>query len=231
MDDFQWLIPIQNRRVRTREGHAVKDSESSLTQPQDESIQFITLLKIMQQLQDEISIKLEVARKTGRARMQIEQKINVKRAKNQDRDTVKEQRNTPSAIEIRLDHHHNGSPCAQQNLQKKPKKTQYQETRRKVKKSRVKPKEWINSVKVNIIRVNPTFPGFKYYGDNRPGGYQMVNRHQQAQYENNNYRPDLCFRSRVRSMKDFYSTNCTSSLMKITYYHPTSQVSNPVNLA
>ena len=69
MDDFQWLIPIQNRRVRTREGHPVKDSERSLTQPQDESIQFITLLKIMQQLQDEISIKLEVARKTGRARM------------------------------------------------------------------------------------------------------------------------------------------------------------------
>lgn len=45
-------------------------------------------------------------------------------------------------------------------------------------------KEWINSVKANIIKVNSTSPGFKYCGDNRPGGYQMVNAHQQTQYEN-----------------------------------------------
>ena len=54
MDDFQGLTLIQSRRVRTREGHVVKDSERSPAQPQDESIQFITLSEIMQQLQDEI---------------------------------------------------------------------------------------------------------------------------------------------------------------------------------
>ena len=31
----------------------------------------------------------------------------------------------------------------------------------------------------------------------------------------------LCFRSAVRSFKDFYLMNCTSFLMKMTYYHPT----------
>ena len=41
----------------------------------------------------------------------------------------------------------------------------------------------------------------------------------------------LCFRSAVRFLKDFYLTNCTSFLMKMTYYHPTSQAFDPATLA
>ena len=37
----------------------------------------------------------------------------------------------------------------------------------------------------------------------------------------------LCFRSAVRSFKDFYLTNCRSFLMKMSYYYPTSQVLSP----
>ena len=41
----------------------------------------------------------------------------------------------------------------------------------------------------------------------------------------------LCFRSDVRSLKDFYLTHCTSFLMKMTYHYPTSQAFDPVTLA
>ena len=40
----------------------------------------------------------------------------------------------------------------------------------------------------------------------------------------------LCFRSAARSLKDFYFTNSTSFLMKMTYYHQTSQDFNPVTI-
>ena len=40
----------------------------------------------------------------------------------------------------------------------------------------------------------------------------------------------LCFWSAVRSLEDFYLTNCTSFLMKMTYYHPSSQALGPVTL-
>ena len=40
----------------------------------------------------------------------------------------------------------------------------------------------------------------------------------------------LCFRSAVKSLKDFYLTNCTSFLMKMIYYHPTSHVFDLVTL-
>ena len=40
----------------------------------------------------------------------------------------------------------------------------------------------------------------------------------------------LCFRSAVRSLKDFYLTNCTILKMKMTYYHPTSQAFDQVTL-
>ena len=41
----------------------------------------------------------------------------------------------------------------------------------------------------------------------------------------------LCFQAAERSLKDFHLTNCTSFLMKMIYYHPTSQAFNPVTLA
>ena len=41
----------------------------------------------------------------------------------------------------------------------------------------------------------------------------------------------LCFRSAVRSLKDFYLTNCTILKMKMTYYHLTSQAFDQVTLA
>ena len=41
----------------------------------------------------------------------------------------------------------------------------------------------------------------------------------------------LYFRYAVRSLKDFYLTNCTSFLMKMIYYHPNSQAFDPVTLA
>ena len=41
----------------------------------------------------------------------------------------------------------------------------------------------------------------------------------------------LCFWSAVRSLKDFYLTSCISFLMKMIYYHPTSEAFDPVNLA
>ena len=41
----------------------------------------------------------------------------------------------------------------------------------------------------------------------------------------------LCFKSAVRSLKDFYLTSCISFLMKMIYYHPTSEAFDPVNLA
>ena len=41
----------------------------------------------------------------------------------------------------------------------------------------------------------------------------------------------LCYQYSVRSLKDFYSTSCTSFLMKITYYHSASQATNPLTLA
>ena len=40
----------------------------------------------------------------------------------------------------------------------------------------------------------------------------------------------LCFQSAVRSLKDFYLRNCTGFLMKMTYYHPTSQAFDQVTL-
>ena len=40
----------------------------------------------------------------------------------------------------------------------------------------------------------------------------------------------LCFRSAIRSLKDFYLTNCTSFLMKMIYYHPNSQAFDLVTL-
>ena len=39
------------------------------------------------------------------------------------------------------------------------------------------------------------------------------------------------FQSEVKSLKDFYSTNCASFFMKTTFYHPTSQTSDPVALS
>ena len=44
----------------------------------------------------------------------------------------------------------------------------------------------INSAKANSIKVGSIVPGYKYYGDNIYGEYQMVNPRQQFQYENNN---------------------------------------------
>ena len=40
----------------------------------------------------------------------------------------------------------------------------------------------------------------------------------------------LCFRSAVRYYKDFYLTNCTSFLMKMSYYHSNSQAFDYVTL-
>ena len=37
--------------------------------------------------------------------------------------------------------------------------------------------------------------------------------------------------SAVRSLKDFYSTNCADFLLKMTYYQPTSQALDSVTLA
>ena len=58
---------------------------------------------------------------------------------------------------------------------------------KKVYLSKSEPKEGINSVKDNSIKVDSTLPGVKYYGDNIYGEYQMLNPHQQSQYENNSY--------------------------------------------
>ena len=40
----------------------------------------------------------------------------------------------------------------------------------------------------------------------------------------------LCFRSAVRYLRYFYLTNCTSFLMKMSYYHSNSHVFDSVTL-
>lgn len=65
------------------------------------------------------------------------------------------------------------------NFIKNQPKTNISRQEEKLYLSRSEPKELINSCKANsIITVNPTVLGVRYYGDNRPGGYQMVNPHQ-----------------------------------------------------
>ena len=55
--------------------------------------------------------------------------------------------------------------------------------------SRPEPKENIRSVNANNIKVDSTVPSIKYYGDNTYAEYQMVNPHQQSQYENSYISP------------------------------------------
>ena len=40
----------------------------------------------------------------------------------------------------------------------------------------------------------------------------------------------LCYRSAVRYLRDFYLTNCTSFLMKMSYYRSNSQAFDSVTL-
>ena len=79
-DNFQGLILIQSRRVRTREEPAVKDSERSSTPPQHEDVYFTKEVK------NDTAIARQDLNKTRSRKKyrQIEKKINAEKAKTSD---------------------------------------------------------------------------------------------------------------------------------------------------
>lgn len=114
----------------------------------------------------------------------MKQKIIVEKAKSWDVAVMKEQKYASSEIEMKPDHHHKRISCTYHQLKNEPTRNQHQQTRRKVYLSRPKPKQLINSVKANNVKVDSTVPGIKCFGDNTYAEYQIVNPHQQSQYGN-----------------------------------------------
>ena len=66
------------------------------------------------------------------------------------------------------------------NYKKTQQETNISRQEEKVYFSRPEPKEWINNVKANSIKIDSTVAGVKYYRENTYGSYQTVNSH----YEN-----------------------------------------------
>ena len=83
-------------------------------------------------------------------------------------------------------------------------------------------KSWLSQVKfpMESEKVN-VVPSPRHHPPSPPQKKMKINN------ASNTTDLSLCFRSAVRSFKDFYLTNCTSYLMKMNYYHPTSQVLSP----
>ena len=90
-----------------------------------------------------------------------------------------------------LNHHHKGISLRLSATTKRVNQKPTSIGKKKVYLSRPEPKEWINSVKANNIKVDSTVPGIKYYGDNTYKEYQTVNPHQQPQYENTYISPGM----------------------------------------
>lgn len=85
------MTPIESRRVRTREGPVVKDSERSLTQSQYEDTQFTTEVTNNAAAARQDMNKVECRSKYTNSQDLDSTKINVETAKTWDEDLMKKQ--------------------------------------------------------------------------------------------------------------------------------------------